>query len=207
MTSPSERIGALIAQVRKERGLSQIQFAKLLQTSQSAINRIENGKQNLTMDTMGRISDVLNKQFLSVSGNVVNLQVEGEHELKGEITLKTSKNAAVGLLCASLLNYGVTKFEHVPKIEEVFRIIETLESIGVSIKWYGNNNLEIRRPPKLNLEKINAAARKTRSVLMFMGPLMHDYTNFKIPYAGGCKLGARIVEPHLFALEQFGVPV
>ncbi len=208
MTSPSERIGALIAQVRKERGLSQIQFAKLLQTSQSAINRIENGKQNLTMDTMGRISDVLNKQLLSVSGNVVNLQVEGEHELKGEITLKTSKNAAVGLLCASLLNYGVTKFEHVPKIEEVFRIIETLESIGVSIKWYGNNNLEIRRPPKLNLEKINAAAaRKTRSVLMFMGPLMHDYTNFKIPYAGGCKLGARIVEPHLFALEQFGVAV
>jgi UDP-N-acetylglucosamine 1-carboxyvinyltransferase len=208
MTAVNERIGSLIAQVRQERNLSQAEFARQLGTSQSAVNRMENGSQNMTMETLGRISDVLNKQLLSLSGNSVNLRIEGGHELKGEITLKTSKNAAVGLLCASLLNYGVTKYERVPKIEEVFRIIETLESIGVSIKWYGENNLEIRRPLKLKLDKINAeAARKTRTVLMMLGPLMHDYSEFKIPYAGGCKLGERIIEPHLFALEQFGMSV
>ena len=43
--------------------------------------------------------------------------------LKGSIELKTSKNAAVALLCASLLNFGVTKFKSFPRIEEVFRII------------------------------------------------------------------------------------
>jgi len=40
-----------------------------------------------------------------------------------------------------------------------------------------------------------------------MGPLMHDYEEFKIPYAGGCKLGARTVAPHLYALEEFGVNI
>lgn len=51
------------------------------------------------------------------------------------------------------------------------------------------------------------SARKTRSVLMFLGPLLHDYPSFKIPYAGGCKLGTRTVAPHLYALEYFGVDV
>ena len=207
-TIANEKIGHLIAQIRQERGLTQAEFAKRLGTSQSAVNRMEHGKQNLTLDTLAHISDVLNKQLISLSGSAVNLRIEGGHELSGEITLKTSKNAAVGLLCASLLNYGVTKFTSFPKIEEVFRIIEVLESIGVKIKWVNGSDLEIRRPRDLKLDELDAeAARKTRSVLMMIGPLMHSYKNFKIPYAGGCKLGSRSVEPHLFALEQFGVNI
>lgn len=208
MHTANEKIGSLIAQIRQDRGLTQAEFAKRLHTSQSAVNRIEHGKQNVSIETLGRISDVLNKQLISLSGKAVNLRIDGGHELSGDITLKTSKNAAVGLLCASLLNYGVTKFTSFPKIEEVFRIIEVLTSIGVQIKWVNGNDLEIRRPQKLKLDQMDAeAARKTRSVLMMIGPLMHDHKFFKIPYAGGCKLGTRTVEPHLFALEEFGVDI
>jgi UDP-N-acetylglucosamine 1-carboxyvinyltransferase len=208
ITSTNEKIGSLIAQIRQERGLTQAEFAKRLSTSQSAVNRMEHGRQNLSLETLGRISDVLNKQLISVSGGAVNLRIEGGHELSGDITLKTSKNAAVGLLCASLLNYGVTKFKNFPRIEEVYRIIEVLESIGVQVKWLPGNDLEIRRPEKLNLDKMNVvAARKTRSVLMLIGPLMHDFEMFKIPYAGGCKLGTRTVAPYFYALEEFGVSI
>lgn len=208
MSEANEKIGQLVAQIRQDRGLTQAEFAKRLSTSQSAVNRIEHGKQNLSIETLGRISDVLNKQLISLGGSGVNLRVEGGHELHGEITLKTSKNAAVGLLCASLLNYGVTRFQSFPRIEEVYRIIEVLESIGVSVKWLPNNGLEIRRPEQLKLNSLDAeAARKTRSVLMMIGPLMHDYKSFKIPYAGGCKLGTRTVAPHLYALEEFGVGI
>src|SRR5690606_34921843 len=150
MSTTNEKIGHLIAQIRQERGLTQAEFAKRLGTSQSAVNRIEHGKQNLSLETMGRISDVLNKQLISLSGKGVNLRIEGGHELHGEITLKNSKNAAVGLLCASLLNFGVTRFVNFPKIEEVFRIIEVLQSIGVKIKWIGSD-LEIKRPRELKL--------------------------------------------------------
>ncbi len=204
----NEKIGQLIAQIRQDRNFTQAEFAKRLNTSQSAVNRIEHGKQNLSLETLARISDVLNKQLISVAGGAVNLRIEGGHPLHGNITLKTSKNAAVGLLCASLLNYGVTRFKSFPRIEEVYRIIEVLESIGVSVKWQPGNDIEIRRPAKLQLENLNAeAARKTRSVLMMIGSLMHDFETFKIPYAGGCELGRRTVAPHLYALEEFGVNI
>jgi UDP-N-acetylglucosamine 1-carboxyvinyltransferase len=208
MNDTNEKIGQLIYQIRQERGLTQAAFAKKLGTSQSAVNRIEHGKQNLSLETLGRISDVLNKQIITLGESGINLRIEGGTELKGSITLKRSKNAAVALLCASLLNKGATRFKSFPRIEEVNRILEVLESIGVKVKWHEGNDLEIRPPAKLDLEGMNKeSARKTRSVLMLLGSLMHDYKNFKIPYAGGCKLGTRTVAPHLFALEQFGVSV
>jgi UDP-N-acetylglucosamine 1-carboxyvinyltransferase len=208
MATTNEKIGDFIARVRQERGMTQSEFATRLGTSQSAVNRIEKGRQNLSLETLARLSDALNKQIISLGSGSVNLRIEGGHELSGKIRLKTSKNAAVALLCASLLNYGVTRFKNFPRIEEVNRIIEVLNSIGVQTKWLEGNDLEIRRPAELNLAGINKdAARKTRSVLMMIGSLMHDHESFKIPYAGGCKLGERTVEPHLFALEEFGVGI
>lgn len=208
MSSTNAKIGQLIAQVRQEKGLTQAEFARRLNTSQSAVNRMEHGRQNLSLETLGRISDVLNKQLISLSSGAINLRIEGDHELKGEITLKTSKNATVALLCASLLNKGTTRLKNVARIEEVNRLIEVLTSIGVHVRWLADNDLEIKPPEKLNLAGIdNAAARKTRSVIMFIGPLMHRIKEFKLPYAGGCEIGRRTVLPHLYGLEEFGVEV
>lgn len=169
---------------------------------------MEHGKQNLSLDTLGRISDVLNKQLISLTGSTINLRIEGGHELSGEIELKTSKNAAVALLCASLINKGTTRLKRVPRIEEVNRIIEVLTSIGVQVKWLAGNELEIKPPKRLELEKMNKeAARKTRIVINFVGSLLHDYRAFKIPYAGGCELGRRTILPHIYALEEFGAQI
>lgn len=209
MPTTNEKIGQLIYQIRQDRNLTQADFARKLKTSQSAVNRIEHGKQNLSMETLGRISDVLNKPLISLSRGAVNLRVDGGHELKGTIENRTSKNAAVCLLFAALLNKGTTHLKRMPRIEEVNRLVEVLISIGVHVKWLPGNDLEIRPPAKLNLDRIDkAAARKTRSVIMMLGPLMHLYDNkFKIPFAGGCKLGLRSVKPHIYALEEFGVEV
>jgi UDP-N-acetylglucosamine 1-carboxyvinyltransferase len=106
------------------------------------------------------------------------------------------------------LNKGTTRLQRIPRIEEVNRIIEVLTSIGVSIKWIGASDLEIKVPAKLNLDAMNkVAARKTRAVIMTVGSLMHDYDEFKIPYAGGCELGRRTVLPHIYGLEEFGTKV
>lgn len=208
MLTTNQKIGQLIYQLRQEKGLTQAEFARQLKTSQSAVNRIEHGKQNLSLEMLGRISDVLNKSLISLGSGSVNLRIEGGKELSGSIETKVSKNAAVALLCASLLNKGTTKLKRMPRIEEVNRIIEVMQSIGVQIRWMDNNDLEIRPPAKLNLGNMdNKAARKTRTVIMFLGPLMHLFNNFQIPYAGGCKLGTRTVLPHLYALEELGVNI
>lgn len=207
MNTTNEKIGQLVQKLRQERGLTQAVFARKLNTSQSAVNRIEHGKQNLSLETLGRISDVLNRQLISLAAGSMNLSIEGGHELSGTIEVKTSKNAAVGLLCASLLNSGTTRLKNMPKIEEVKRIIEVLESIGVAVRWVGSD-VVIKPPAKLLLDKIQKdAARKTRSVIMLVGPLMHLMNEFAIPYAGGCELGKRTVLPHIYALEEFGVNI
>lgn len=208
MNDTNKKIGHLIYQIRQERGLTQAELARRLGTSQSAVNRIEKGGQNLSLETLGRISDVLNKQLISLGNEAVNLRIEGGHELSGSIDTKVSKNAAVCLLFAALLNKGTTRLKRMPRIEEVNRLIEVLISIDVKVRWMAGNDLEIRPPEQINIDNMDkVAARKTRSVIMMMGPLMHIFDEFKIPYAGGCKLGTRTVQPHLYALEEFGVSV
>ena len=138
-----------------------------------------------------------------------HLRVQGETTLSGAIEVKTSKNAGVALLCASLLNTGTTILRKVARIEEVNRLLEVLTSIGVKATWLNaDNDLELRVPAVLDLASIDAAAaRRTRSIIMFLGPLLHRAGRFQLPYAGGCDLGTRTVEPHMSALRHFGLEV
>ncbi len=145
----------------------------------------------------------------------INIQIEGNHKLSGTVITKTSKNGAMGLLASSLLNKGKTTLRRVPKIEEVYRIIEVLQSIGVRVNWAGQvggdglgMDLEIIPPEKFDLDAINTeSAEKTRSVIMLIGPLVHSLKKFRLPQPGGCKLGSRTVKPHLFALEKMGINI
>lgn len=129
--------------------------------------------------------------------------------LSGAIDVKTSKNACVALLCASLLNKGRTVLRRVARIEEVFRLLEVLNSIGVRTRWVNDGvDLEIVPPAQLEMEAIDAdAARRTRSIIMFLGPLLHRMEQFTLPYAGGCDLGTRTIEPHMIALRRFGLEI
>ena len=193
--------------MREARGMTQSELGKALKTTQSAIARIESGKQNVSADMMKKMSVALKKNLVTLSPGTVNLTIEGGKKLHGSITTSTSKNGAVGLLCASLLNKGKTRLKRMPRIEEVHRLIEVLESIGVRVEWDGSD-IVITPAKKLNMKTIDEnAARKTRSIVMFIGPLLHRLGNFSIPQSGGCKLGSRTVRPHFFALEHFGVDI
>ncbi|WP_193606911.1 helix-turn-helix domain-containing protein [Nocardioides lijunqiniae] len=203
------RIGHLIRDARKHRGLTQHQLASLLNTSQSAINRIEKGHQNLSLEMLARIGEALDSEIVALGAGPTHLRVTGPTTLSGSIDVKTSKNAGVALLCATLLNRGRTTLRKVARIEEVNRLLEVLNSLGVQTKWLNDqNDLEIIPPKELDLGHIDEeAARRTRSIIMFLGPLLHRSDAFDLPYAGGCNLGTRTVEPHMSALRPFGLEV
>lgn len=209
MHNYKRRIGSLVQETRVRRGMTQSQLAEALGTSQSAVNRIEKGGQNVSLEMLARIGEVLSSEIVSLNTLGSNLRINGGKKLSGTIEVKTSKNAAVALLCAALLNRGTTTLRRVARIEEVNRIIEVLNSIGVKTKWIdGTNDLVITPPAKLKLEAMDIeAAKKTRTVIMFLGPLLQQYNSFKLPYAGGCSLGTRTVEPHLSGLRTFGLDV
>ncbi len=207
LVSMENNIGKRIADIREAQGLTQADLAKKIKTTQSAIARLESGKQNVTTDMLKKISHALGKNLVTLSPGTMNVTIEGKHKLSGTIETNTSKNGAVGLLCASLLNRGTTTLHKMPRIEEVHRILEVLESIGMGVSWNGST-LTLTPPKKYNLKNIDVeAARKTRSIIMFIGALIHILPEFSLPQSGGCKLGSRTVQPHFFALEHFGVDI
>ena len=137
----------------------------------------------------------------------ISFSIQGGTPLRGEVVTNRSKNGAVALLAASLLNKGTTILLNVPKIEEVNRLIEVLESLGVSVSW-DDHTLTITPPETIDLNAIDReAATRTRSILMFIGPLLHHFKSFELPQSGGCTLGLRSIRSHLWALERFGVAI
>jgi UDP-N-acetylglucosamine 1-carboxyvinyltransferase len=129
-----KKIGDFIKNLREERGLTQAEFAEALGSAQSAVARMEAGDQNLTISQLAKISDILGHQILSLSKSI-DFEITGGRPLSGSIRTNYSKNGAVNMLCASLVNRGKTILHGIPHIEEVSRYIEIMESLGVSVRW------------------------------------------------------------------------
>src|SRR3989344_4873675 len=114
-----------------------------------------------------------------------DFKIVGGKKLHGTIETNTSKNGALGLFCASLLNKQPTTLHGIPRIEEISSIIKIFESIGVKIEWSAKNTV----------------------IIMMIGALIHHEKNFQIPHAGGCKMGQRTITAHKYGLEMLGVKI
>ena len=122
-SATSESIGRLIHDARVSRGWSQQRLADEVGTAQSAVHRIETGQQNLSLSMIDRLAEALDMPLIqSATRGAMNFRIQGDTKLSGEIEVRSSKNAAVALLCASLLNRGTTTLRGIARIEEVDRI-------------------------------------------------------------------------------------
>jgi len=136
---------------------------------------------------------------------MANYIINGGKKLSGTIKTNSAKNSAVAILCATPMIKGRTTLAEVPQIEEVKRIIEILESIGMKVSWTGRHELEIVNEGKINLKKLNADSySRTRAALLLMGALSSLFPKFSLPKGSGCKLGKRTVNPYKLAMEQMG---
>src|SRR3989338_8559368 len=133
--------------------------------------------------------------------------INGGKKLHGVADVRGAKNSAVSAMCACLLTSEPITITAAPRIAEVDSMAKVLGSLGVDIRWHGND-LYLHAPKRLHLGRIDTvAAIRTRSVLLLLGALLNRTSRFSIPRAGGCQLGRRTVLPHLYALERFGVKI
>jgi UDP-N-acetylglucosamine 1-carboxyvinyltransferase len=138
----------------------------------------------------------------------MNYKVIGGKKLSGTVQTNISKNAAVALLAASLLNRHTTTLKRMPRIEEVKRLMEVMESIGVKIEWAADGDMRITPPEKFDLSNLNrASAERTRSIALFIAPLAHFLPSFDLPAPQGCDLGKRSLGAHIDALAKLGIVV
>jgi len=204
-----QRIGAFIKSLRKQKGLTQAEFAEKLQTAQSAVARMERGGLNFSTQELIKIGNVLDHQLIKLHREERDdFIIHGGKKLSGSIETNTSKNGAMGVMHAALLNKGITTLHGIPRIQEVFRIIEIFQSIGVKVEWTEEHTVVITPPKKYKFDEINKkSARRVRSFIMSIGALIHHIPSFEIPTAGGCKMGERTIAAHRHGIEQFGVHI
>lgn len=217
MTEQASSMSVLCREARIENGWTRDQLAAELGTTEGDVARLEqtelaSGLADKDIELVQRLEDILGRGHAEPSSSqkptITHLRVRGGRQLSGSVEVNSSKNAGVALLCASLINRGTTTLRRLARIEEVNRIVEVLSSIGVECTWLNDTDLRIRRPELLDLASIDiGAARRTRSIIMLLGPLLDESTTYRLPYAGGCDLGTRTVQPHLQALREFGLSV
>lgn len=187
--------------------MTQRDLARALATSQSAIARMEAGRQNLTTEVLAKIGKIFNRKLVALAESL-DFMIEGGRKLSGAIATNYSKNGSVALLSGALLNRGKTTLHGISRIEEVHRLIEVIVSLGVSVRWTGPNTVVIVPPARFTFERLDrAAAARIRSSLMLIGVLAHYEKEFSLPHAGGCKMGNRTIAAHRYALEEFGIAI
>ncbi|MEK7634958.1 MAG: UDP-N-acetylglucosamine 1-carboxyvinyltransferase [Patescibacteria group bacterium] len=200
-------IGSFIKKLREKRSLTQDELTQRLNTSQSAVARIENGGQNLTAGELLKIGDALEHKIVSLSDSI-DFKISGGKKLKGSIKTNFSKNGAMGLLCASLLNQNTTILHGIPRIEEVSRMLEIFSALGVKYRWLKKQSLEINPPKNFNKNGLlHSSVANVRSSLMLIPAMVHHFKNFSLLHSGGCKMGERTISAHRFAFEDLGISI
>ena len=133
--------------------------------------------------------------------------IRGGRHLTGEIDVKGAKNATFPILAATILTNKDCTIKNLPLIEDVFRMLDILESMKAKIEWVGERSVRINTK-NLNPATINKEAilRFRGSVLLY-GPLLARFGKIYLPAPGGDIIGARPIDTHLDAFLQLGIAI
>ena len=136
------------------------------------------------------------------------LIIKGKKKLSGSINISGSKNAALPILAATILNNKAITLKNVPLVQDVYTMINLLKFIGLNVEILKKKNTLII----LNNKKLKTLApynllKTMRAGVLVLGPLLARYKKAKVSLPGGCAIGTRPLNLHLFALEKLGAKI
>ena len=136
------------------------------------------------------------------------LIVKGKKILSGSLNISGSKNATSPILAAAILSDKNIILKNVPLVQDVYTMINLLKFIGLSVKIsQKKNTLSILKKKKLKTLAPYSLLKTMRAGVLVLGPLLAKYKKAKVSLPGGCAIGARPVNLHLFALEKLGAKI
>lgn len=130
--------------------------------------------------------------------------IEGGRPLEGRVEISGAKNSALKLMAASLLARGRTVLRNVPRIADVFTMIDVLEGLGASVEFTGDE-LAIDTSGDIRSEAPYHLVRRMRASINVLGPLLARHGHARVAMPGGCNIGSRPIDLHERALRQLGV--
>lgn len=132
--------------------------------------------------------------------------IQGGKKLTGSVNISGSKNAALPILCAALLADEPVTLKNVPDIADIHAMISIINTIGAKAV-FENHTIKIDPTNLKSTYVSNEGKHCMRASILLLGPLLVKFNKVKMAYPGGCVLGKRPVDTHLFALEALGAEV
>ena len=133
--------------------------------------------------------------------------IQGKKPLNGEIEIRGCKNAATPIIAATLLTREPCFIKNIPRIEDIFRMFEIIESLGAKVEWLSEREVKIQAkdidPTKIREDLVATL----RSSVFLMGPFLSRFKKISMAKPGGCIIGVRPIDVHLQALMQLGAGV
>lgn len=128
------------------------------------------------------------------------------NRLCGEVEISGSKNAALPIIAASILNGAITELHNIPNISDIKIMLQILEKLGCKIE-YNSDKIIINSKEVKSFEIPTELMHKMRSSVSIVGALIGRFKNCTFTYPGGCDIGKRPIDLHLKAFEQLGIKV
>lgn len=133
------------------------------------------------------------------------LHIKGGRALSGEITVQHSKNAALPVIVATLLSCEPVTLHGIPRLSDVYTILDLMAHLGTQHKWVGDNSLELYTPEIINTDAPYALVSKMRASFIVMGAILARAGQATVSMPGGCAWGPRPVDQHVKAFRALGV--
>lgn len=142
------------------------------------------------------------------------IKIIGGKQLNGTIFISGAKNAALPLICASLLTKDTVTLTNMPLLSDIKSMNDLLEQLGTKIDSFNDfvdghetKTYSYRTQEAVSLTAPYDYVRKMRASYYVLGPLLARYGKVEVSLPGGCAIGARPMDIHLSALEQMGAEI
>ena len=133
------------------------------------------------------------------------LHIVGGRPLQGEFAVQPSKNAALPIIVASLLSREPVRLHGIPRLSDIYTILEIVSHLGTRHAWEGPNTLTLHTPDILNTETPYSLVSKMRASFIVMGALLARASEATVSMPGGCAFGHRPVDQHVKVFRAVGV--
>ncbi|MCW3482149.1 UDP-N-acetylglucosamine 1-carboxyvinyltransferase [Neisseriaceae bacterium JH1-16] len=135
------------------------------------------------------------------------LHIRGNGPLNGEIRVSGAKNAALPILCASLLTADTMRFTNVPMLRDVSTTQKLLQGMGARVMTDNIHEVEITAAGINNLVAPYDLVKTMRASILVLGPTLARFGEATVSLPGGCAIGSRPVDIHIKGLVAMGAEV
>ncbi|MGH8744526.1 MAG: UDP-N-acetylglucosamine 1-carboxyvinyltransferase, partial [Burkholderiales bacterium] len=132
------------------------------------------------------------------------LVIEGGAPLSGEVRISGAKNAALPILCASLLTPEPLRVENVPHLRDVTTTLNLLAQMGVGVSLHEKMTVELTANALANRVAPYELVKTMRASILVLGPMLARAGEARVSLPGGCAIGLRPVDLHIKGLQAMG---